>query len=51
MAGHLSPTAEMADTTELLVHDNEHDVAVELAKLSDGWKLAGEKIEVDHYSK
>ncbi|XP_053393948.1 UNC5C-like protein [Mercenaria mercenaria] len=42
----MDPSVKMSDTTDLIVHDNEQDVVVEMAKLSDEWNLAGSRTEV-----
>ncbi len=42
----MEPYSKMLETTELLVKDNEEDVVVEMAKLTDEWRLAGDKHEV-----
>ena len=36
----------MADTTELVIQDNGQDITVEITRLSDGWDVAGDKVEV-----
>jgi len=36
----------MADTTELFIQDNGEDISAEIARLSDGWDVDGEIIEV-----
>lgn len=37
---------KMADTTEIIVHDNEQDVIVDMVKLSPDWSLSGDRKEV-----
>lgn len=36
----------IADTTEIIIQDNDQDVMVEMAKYSDDWNLAGDRTEV-----
>ncbi|XP_060592765.1 UNC5C-like protein [Ruditapes philippinarum] len=38
--------SRISDTTDLIIRDNEQDVVVEMAKLSDGWNLDGDRTEV-----
>ena len=44
--GKMSPGAKVSETSDLIIHDTEQDIAVSLNKLSARWNLQGEKVEV-----
>ncbi|XP_052770298.1 UNC5C-like protein [Mya arenaria] len=43
---HLDHTSKVSDTSELIMHDNERDILVEVIKLCETWTLAGDRTEM-----
>ena len=49
MMEKMSPGAKVSETSDLIIHDTEQDIAVELDKISPRWSLQGERTEVGVY--
>ena len=49
MMEKMSPGAKVSETSDLIIHDTEQDIAVKLDKISPRWSLQGDRTEVgDH---
>ena len=40
------PGSRVAETSDLIVHDNDQDIVVKLDKISEKWKLKGDNQEI-----
>ena len=49
MIEKMSPGAKVSETSDLIIHDTEQDIAVKLDKISPRWSLQGERAEVGGY--
>jgi hypothetical protein len=46
LATRIDANSKIMETTNLIIHDNDQDVMVELALLTGEWRLAGASTEV-----
>ena len=46
MIEKMSPGAKVSETSDLIIHDTEQDIAVKLDKISPRWSLQGDRTEV-----
>ena len=50
MMEKMSPGAKVSETSDLIIHDTEQNIAIKLDKISPRWGLQGERTEVGDFT-